>query len=239
MRARSPFRWPLRIAATVALILAALLAFTAWLGWFGGPVYRIVPATAPQRGLAAVFLSGDTGLNMGMGPQVIDGLAAHGVPVVGINTLTAFASRRTPAQTTALIADATRRALAIGGVRRVVLIGQSAGADMLQAGVADLPAALRARVAMVILTVPGDTLLFKATPGGVLDGAPVAPALPSAARIDWAPLLCIHGATEEDSLCPLLRQRNARIVVLPGDHYLNHDATRLTRALWAAIAPFA
>ncbi|MEH3048675.1 AcvB/VirJ family lysyl-phosphatidylglycerol hydrolase [Sphingomonas adhaesiva] len=237
MRAASPRRWPLRIAGIVASLLALLVGFVAWLGYFGGPVYRVVPATAPQRPIAAVFLSGDTGLNMGMGPRVVTLLAAHGVPVVAINTLTAFATRRTPAQTAALVAEAARRALALPGVARVVLIGQSAGADMLQAGVADLPAALRPRIAQVILTVPGDTLLFKATPGGVLDGTPDGPALPSARRIDWVPLLCIHGATEDNSLCPLLHQRNVRTVVLPGDHYLNHDAERLERTLWAAIAP--
>jgi type IV secretory pathway VirJ component len=221
----------------LAMLAMLLLGFVAWLGYFGGPIYRVTSATAPQRRIAAVFLSGDTGLKMGMGPRVIDRLATHGVPVVGVNTLTAFATRRTPAQAGALVADATRRALALPGVDRVVLIGQSAGADMLQYGASVLPAELRSRVAMVILTVPGDTLLFKATPGGVLDGAPDAPALTSAQRIDWLPLLCIHGATEEHSLCPLLRQRNARTIMLPGDHYLDHDAARLADTLWTAIVP--
>jgi type IV secretory pathway VirJ component len=233
-------RRPLFIAAaTVLLIVAGAIGYAGFLGWFGGPVYRLVPATrAPspgERGTAVVFLSGDTGFNAGMGPKVMAALAGHGVPVLGVNSLTAFAVRRTPAEARARVADAVRRALALPGIDRVVLAGQSFGADMVQYGAADLPPALRPRVVQVLLAVPGDTLLFKATPGGLFDGAPDLPALPSASRINWAPLLCVHGAVEADSLCPLLRGRTVRIVTLPGDHYLRHDAAALADTLWQAI----
>ena len=237
MRRAAPSRWWRRGVAAVAVLLLAVVGFVAWLGYFGGPVFRLTPAAAPPRRVAAVFMSGDTGLNMGMAPRVVAQLAGHGVPVIGVNTLTAFAHRRSVEETVALVAAATRRALALPGVERVVLIGQSAGADMMQVGVAGLPAALRPRVALVVLTVPGDTVAFTATPGGVLDGAPDAPALPSARRIDWVPLLCIHGAAEDNSLCPLLtRQRNVRVLTLPGDHYLHRDAALLAHTIWRAIA---
>ena len=223
----------------VVALLTGGLGYLAFLGWFGGPAYRLVPATAAaapaQRGTAAVFLSGDAGFNVGMAPRVAQALAARGMPVLAINSLTLFAHRRTPAETRALVADAARRGLALPGVRRVVLIGQSLGADMLQYGVAGLPAALRPRIAQVVLAVPGDTLLFRATPGGVLDGAPDRSALPSARSIDWVPLTCIRGERETESLCPLLTGRNVRTVTLPGDHYLDHDAAALSTAIWRAI----
>jgi type IV secretory pathway VirJ component len=182
-----------------------------------------------------LFLSGDNGLKIGMGPRLIRALADHGLPVLGVNTLTAFAGGRSPAEARALVADAVRRALALPGIRRVVVIGQSFGADMLQYGMATLPAPLRPHVAQVLLAVPGDTLVFEATPAGIFYGAADGPALPSARAIDWLPLLCVHGAQEENSLCPHLTGHNVRVVTLPGDHYLDYDAARLADTLWQAI----
>ena len=223
----------------VLLLLLGAAGYLSYLGYFGGPVYRLETARrAPPPALAgtvAVFLSGDSGLNAGMARTVIATLADRGVPVLGVNSLTAFRHGKTPAETRALVAEATVRALRLPGARRVVLIGQSFGADMLQYGLADLPAALRPRIALVILTVPGDTLLFRASPGGIFEGAPDAPALPSARRIDWVPLVCVQGREETTSLCPLLHAANMRRVALPGGHYLHHDAARLVDVLWHAI----
>jgi type IV secretory pathway VirJ component len=69
----------------------------------------------------------------------------------------------------------------------------------------------------------------------VLDGAPDAPALPSARRIDWAPLTCIQGEGEPASLCPLLHGANVRRVALPGGHFMNYDVPLIARTLRAAI----
>lgn len=227
------------IVLAVLTPMLGLLCFLGYMGWFGGPVYRLFPApvAAPvrQRGTVAVFLSGDSGLNIGMGSRVVQAIADRGVPVLAVNSLTAFASRRTPGETRAMIAETIRRALALPNARRVILIGQSFGADMLQFGVAGMPSDLRPRIVQVILAVPGETLLFKATPGGFLDGAPDLLALPSARAIDWLPVTCIHGVQEENSLCPLLHGRNVRVVALPGDHYLRHDAGALAGAIWQAI----
>ena len=231
-----------RVRVTVAVALLLLLGavgYLAYIGYYSREIYHLTPARAvpPARraGTVAVFLSGDSGLKAGMATTVIDTLAARGISVLGFNSLTAFRHGRTPAETRELIADATRRALRLPGARRVVLIGQSFGADMLQFGAADLPAELRARVLQIILTVPGDTLLFKATPGGLFEGAPDGPALPSARRIDRVPLLCVYGREETNSLCPLLHGANVRVVSLPGGHYLHHDGARLADLLWTTI----
>ncbi|WP_288459562.1 AcvB/VirJ family lysyl-phosphatidylglycerol hydrolase [uncultured Sphingomonas sp.] len=232
---------PLAVAMGVLAALAVIVTgFLGYVGWFGGPLYRLAPATAAPppalAGTVAIYLSGDAGFNMGMTATVAPAIAARGVPVVEVNSLVYFRHRRTAQEAAALVEAAARRALALPGARRVVLIGQSFGADMLQASAARLPASLRARVPLIALVVPGDTLLFKASPGGLLDGAPDGPALPSARRIGWVPVLCVHGMREDVSLCPSWRQRNVRAVALPGDHYLNHDTAALTQVLWRAIA---
>lgn len=232
-------RAPRIVVAVVTLLLIGAVGYLAHIGYYGRAIYRVEPArrAPPARlaGTVAVFMSGDSGLKAGMATTVVATLAERGIPVLGVNSLTAFKNGRSPAETRALVADATRRALRLPSARQVVLIGQSFGADMLQYGVSALPDDLRPKVAQVILTVPGDTLLFTASPGGLLDGAPDAPALPSARRIGWVPVLCVYGREEDTSLCPLLHAANVRVVPLPGGHYLHHDGTRLADLIWDTI----
>jgi type IV secretory pathway VirJ component len=225
----------LGMAAALALIV---IGFVGFLGYFGGPVYRAypIPGRAADAEATVVYLSGDMGINAGMGPRLIAGLNAKGLPVLAVNSLTAFGTRHSPAQIDAIIADTVRRGVRMAAGGTVVLVGQSFGADMLQFGLAHLPAALRSKVAGVVLLVPGSTVLFKASPGGLLDGTPDAPAAPTARRIDWVPLTCIQGADETHSLCPLLSGANVRRVALPGGHFLNYDLETITRTLHGAIA---
>ena len=223
-------------AVTGAALLVA--GFVGYLGYFGGPILRAEPATAPvaMRGTRVLFLSGDMGINAGMGPRLIAALNRDGLPVLAFNSLTAFGTRRTPGEAAAIVAAAVAHAEQMPGTSRVVLVGQSFGADMLQFAGARLPRALRPKVRQIILLVPGNTLLFKASPGGVLDGRPDAPAGPSARRLDWTPVTCIQGAAETVSLCPLLHDQNVRRVALPGGHFLNYDVPLIARTLRDAIA---
>lgn len=232
----------IRIAlATLGLLLAAFAGWLGYVGYFGGQVFFDLPpgrATPPAaRGLAVVILSGDMGFRIGMGPQIAHRFAADGLPVVGVSSLAYFRHQRSPAEVRALVAAAARRALGFGHADRLVLIGQSFGADMLHVGLTGLPPDLRARVKLVALVVPTDTVFFRASPSELFNwSAPDAAALPTARRLTWVPAICIQGAEETDSLCPALRQSNMTRVALPGGHMLHHDADALYRTLRGAIA---
>ena len=221
-------------ATALGLVLAAA-GFMGWLGYFGGPVFTDLPAAGKPRPYAAVVLSGDLGLKIGMAPQIAARLAADGVPVVAVNTLTYLRRMRTPADIVTLIATAERRALRLGHTDRVALIGQSFGADMLHVGLVGLPAVLRAKVTKVALIVPEDNVQFRASPSEIFDvWTRTTDALPTARQLTWVPVLCVQGAEETNSLCPLLTQANARRLALPGGHPLHRDAD----ALYGAIARF-
>ena len=227
--------------ALIGLAVLAVLAtgFMGWLGYFGGPVFTDVAAddhpSNPRHAFAAVLLTGDLGYKIGMAPQIARRLAADGVPVVAVNTLTYLRKTRTPADITALIAAAERRALRLGQTDRVVLIGQSFGADMLHVGLPELPADLRARVLRVALIVPEDNVQFRASPSEIFDlWTPTIDALPTARQLNWVPVLCVHGEEEIGSLCPVLTQSNVQRVTLPGGHPLHRDAD----ALYDALARF-
>jgi type IV secretory pathway VirJ component len=237
---KPPRNWFAIVAGAIAAMALLLVGGIGYLGYYGGPVLRDFPATAPtpaaERGMRVLFLSGDMGINAGMGPRLIAALNAAGLPVLAFNSLTAFGTRRTPDEGAAIVAAAVQRAERMPRTSRVVLIGQSFGADMLQYASARLPRPLRPKVAQVVLLVPGNTLLFKASPGGILDAGPDAAALPSASRIDWTRLTCIQGRLESVSLCPLLHGANVRRIALPGGHFMNYDVPLIARTLRAVIA---
>lgn len=230
------------LAALVALVVALTAVCAPALGLLGSAPIVIYPVADPHPRTVAVFFSGDMGFRFGMGKQVAAGVAARGVPVVGIATPVVFAIHRTRAETDAVVTGAVRLALARTGADKVVLMAQSYGADILATAVPDLPPDLRARVAAIDLTVPAQDVYFRADPAG-LAYMGQADAWPLAAlrRVDWAPIVCVYGLEEHGSLCPALRGRAlAHVIGLSGDHYLDHDAPRLVattlRAL-NAVAP--
>lgn len=234
--------------ASSAILLVVLATFVGWLGYigyFGGGAYIEVPAlrkraadtavTSPRT--VAVLFSGDLGFRVGMAPRIAARLAADGIPVLGVSSLAEFRQRRTPAEVRVFIARSIERALAFARADRVILIGQSFGADMLQVGAPGLPAHLRAKVPLVALVVPGDSVIFRASPAELFNWAkPDAAALPTARQLNWVPAICIYGREEENSLCPQLNLPNVERVALPGGHPLHRDADALYAVLRRKIA---
>ena len=224
----------------IPIIAAAVAVLFAGLGYFGGQDVSVYPATAPaaapHSGVAAVVMSGDMGLNIGMGGQVSRRLADAGIPVIGVNSLSFFRTRRSPADVGALVEAVTRQALGLPGISRVVLIGQSFGANMLPVGAAALPPDLRAHVAMIGLVVPARTAEFRASPSEIFSwGEPEVDAVPAARSVNWLPVVCIYGAAETASLCPALTAANVQRVMLPGGHPLHRDTAAVFKVLVGAI----
>ncbi len=225
---------------TLAVLAGVLLALLAAAGYFDREVLADVPAAtrpaARRARIAAVYLSGDVGYRLGMGRKLGNLLAADGIPVVAVNSLAFFRPHRSVAEVTALLARAIARALALGHADQVVLIGHSLGADALQAGLADLPIALRPRVRAVVLIVPTSELVLRVSPAEMLDWAkPDGQVLPSLRKLTWPRLTCIHGVEERDSPCRFLSLPNVTSVALPGGHALHWDVDRLHHAVLDAI----
>lgn len=226
-----------KFTRALLLVVIAATCFLAYIGYFGGPVLTDVPARGPHRlQTAAVLLSGDMGFRIGMGPKIADRLAAVGVPVTGVNSLTFFRFRRTPQETSQMLADAIRHSLAKPGIQRVALIGQSFGADALQVGLAGLDPTLRSKIVFVGLVVPGNTVFYRASPSELFSlEEPDAEALATAQKLDWVPAICIWGKDETDSLCEDLKLPNVQTLALPGGHHLDNDVDAVASALLRAF----
>ncbi|MCJ2184627.1 virulence factor [Novosphingobium sp. 1949] len=231
----------LRFAAALLLALALLGALATQatrLGLLGTQAEQVfAPAPdAPRRALPVVMFSGDMGFHFGLSGDLARALAQRGFPVLGVSSPAAFGTHRSIGETRAIVIGALRRALAQNHARRLIVIGQSYGADILATVLPDLPADLRPRIAAIQLTVPARHVYFRADPTGLAYTGP-ADALPLARlrTLTYAPLICIHGLEEDDSLCPPLAGSGADVIALSGGHPLHHDGKRLLATTLAAL----
>ena len=229
-------RW--LFGALMSLILALGAGLAVATGYFGGAVFHDCPAQADHPGPppgAAVFLSGDMGPTFSLAHTAIDRLVDGGVPVVSVNSLAFFRRERTSAEVRPLVVRSIRRAVALSGAERVVLIGQSFGADSIPLGLADLPPVLRGRLAGVILIVPATTYELRASPSEVLSWLePEHATTAQLGNLRDLPVVCLQGVEEADSLCPELARRGATVLTLPGGHQLKFDGDGLADHVQAA-----
>lgn len=224
-----------RLVRLVGVVLLVAMLGRLWSGGYldRDPVWRF-PAEGRAAPVRVLFFSGDAGMRFGMGPYIAQELAAQGIDVTAISSSTAFRSGATRDELDRAIA--ARVAAAERGPGRLVVIGQSYGADVLQTGLAHLPVALRGGIARIVLIVPGTGTYFAADPLGLAyHRAPDSRSVTTIRALDWAPLTCLYGVAETDSACPLLRMPSARVIGLPGDHYLDHDKPGVAAVVLRAV----
>lgn len=222
------------VTALISVIICGLVGLA---GYFNRDPYELYPAKRRELPIAAVNFSGDMGVRFLLGASTMRGLTEHGITTMAVVTPVLFRRHRTRQEIDAIVADGIRTALARTGARRIVVIGQSFGADIVQTGLANLPKDLRARVAAIVLILPGETVFYRADPSSIeYHGTPDHLGIASARTLTWAPLTCIYGVEEDDSLCPLLRGTGARVIGMPGGHNIRHDEAGLLRHVLSAIA---
>jgi type IV secretory pathway VirJ component len=181
----------------------------------------------------AIILSGDGGW-AGLDKEVADALSAHGIPVVGLDSLRYFWTARTPEGVARDTDHMIRYYLAHLAKKRVLLIGYSQGADVLPFAVNRVPAATRATVALVVLMGMSEHALFEFHVSSWVSNDTTGPlTLPEVSRIAGVPVLCIYGDGDNDSLCPTLDATKFRVVKLPGGHHFNGDYAGLARVILA------
>lgn len=202
------------------------------------PVIEIAaqPGAKPTDSFA-ILMSGDGGW-AGLDKDVAQALSAHGIPVIGLDSLRYFWTPRTPDGLAADTDRLIRYYLEHLGKTRVLLIGYSQGADVMPFAVNRLPPATRARIALVALMAMSEHAVFEFhVTSWVSDDNSGLDTLPEVGHITGMPVLCIYGDGDHEAACPKLDSSKVRIMKLEGGHHFGGDYAALARAILASANP--
>jgi type IV secretory pathway VirJ component len=190
-----------------------------------------VPATHGASDTMVVFVSGDGGW-AAIDKSISRVLADSGMPVVGLNALQYFWTKRTPEAASRDLDSILERYLGAWKKSRVVLVGYSRGADVLPAMVSRLPAAQRAKIRLIALLGPSPRVEFEFHVADWMHtsarGVPVKPEID---KLQGEPILCLSGEDDKDSLCRELSGPRISIVTLKGAHHFDGGYERLGRII--------
>jgi type IV secretory pathway VirJ component len=180
----------------------------------------------------AVIYSGDGGWR-DLDKQIGEFLAAHGTPVVGIDSLRYFWREKTPDQVARDLARILRHYRARWGTNEVILVGYSFGAGVVPFAANRLPSDVRATVVQVSLLGLGPRAPFEFRVSGWLGGHEGAerPVLPEATRLDPSRVQCVYGEEEEDTLCRDLALAGTELIRTSGGHHFDGDYPGLARRI--------
>ena len=188
------------------------------------PLVEVHPAVGPKTAQMAVLLTGDGGWAVTDKGLLAD-LAAHGMPVVGWNSLRYFLRRRNPDGTAKDLERVLRHYLPVWRREKVVLIGYSFGADVMPFLVRRLPPDLRSRVSLVALLGPDEKAGFRFHLSEWLgkDSKDTLPVRPELEKLRGMPILCSYGEAEAKSLCKEIDPNLAHILSRPGTHIIGKN----------------
>ena len=221
------FHTPVRMKRLVILLtllfsVAAVSAASAKL-----PLVE-VPATAGSSDTLVVFVSGDGGW-AAIDRGISGVLASNGMPVVGLNALQYFWTKRTPETASHDLATVIERYLGTWHKSRVLLVGYSRGADVLPVMVSRLPAEMQARIRMLVLLglSPKVELEFHVSDWMRNSSGGLA-VKPEVDKLVSQRILCLYGQDDHDSLCPELNGRPLiDVVMLQGAHHFDGGYEKL------------
>jgi type IV secretory pathway VirJ component len=192
-----------------------------------------VPAQGSNSDTLAVILSGDGGW-VGIDREVGRLLAERGIPVVGLNSLQYFWTRRTPDGASADLERILRHYFTTWRKEKALLIGYSLGADVLPFMTNRLPHDLLSRVRVVALLGPEPTVDFEFHVTdwlGVIPHSSALPVQPEVEKLKGLTLLCLYGTDEKDSLCRRLDPKVVTVAPLAGGHHFGDNYQAIVDAI--------
>lgn len=194
-----------------------------------------VPATRGTSDTVVVFVSGDGGW-AAIDKAIANELASNGMPVVGLNALQYFWTKRTPEAASRDLGSLIDTYLAKWNKQRVLLIGYSRGADVLPAMINRLPAHQQKKIRAVALLGPSPNVEFEFHVADWLHDSRKGLAVKPEADALAVPALCIYGADDRESLCPALKQSpSMRVITMKGAHHFDGGYEKLARIILDAI----
>ncbi|MDK9707581.1 MAG: hypothetical protein OEL83_11085 [Desulforhopalus sp.] len=192
-----------------------------------------VPATAANE-TVTIFYSGDGGWR-DLDRIIAEDMAKQGYPVVGVDTLRTFWSRKTPEQATDDLVKTLDYYRKAWGAKSFVLAGYSFGADILPPLYNRLPLSDKESVRLLVFLAIGKQIDFEIQVSGWLgQSSGELPMAPELLRLPANKVLCIYGEKEKDeTACMDIVHTEADLLKLPGGHHFDEDYPKLTRLILA------
>lgn len=189
------------------------------------PIQITEPARNTESNEMMLMISGDGGWT-GFDQQVASEFAQKGIPVVGLNALKYFWSKKTPEQTSHDVLDLIAKYDAIWKKQDIILLGYSFGADVMPFIYNRLPEAIRKRVKSVALLSPSKDTDFEVHVSDLLNfGSSTrefnVPA--EITKIKDVHLVCFFGKDEENIPINELSKGNCRVIMLEGGHHYDNS----------------
>ncbi|MEQ3556554.1 virulence factor family protein [Brucella melitensis] len=188
-----------------------------------------LPAKGGNADMVAVFYSGDGGWR-DIDKSIGEWLQAHGVHVIGVDSLRYFWSERTPEEiandTTAMIkkADPT-------GKLPVAVLGYSFGADTFPFAWKYLDPSIQDRTRMVGLLGVETTTTFQVSIEGWLGMNGDKDVVSAITSIPLDRVVCVYGQEEDDTACTADELKGMDTIKLPGGHHFDENYEPIAAAL--------
>ena len=190
-----------------------------------------VPATHGTSDTMVVFVSGDGGWAK-IDKEISAVLAGNGMPVVGLNALQYFWTKRTPDSASRDLRQIVETYLPKWGKERLLFVGYSRGADVLPAMISRLPAALKARTRMIALLGPSPKVNFEFHVADWMHNSSSGePVKPEVEKLTGHRVLCLRGEDDNDSLCRELSAPQVTVITLKGAHHFDGSYDELARII--------
>ncbi|MCJ8506378.1 virulence factor family protein [Rhizobium lemnae] len=193
--------------------------------------------TKPTLNTMAIIISGDGGWR-DIDADLGDALQEDGIPVVGLDSLRYFWSKKDAASTAADLSRIIRAYRKQWGVQNVLLIGYSFGADLLPSTYNQLPEADRSRVVMLSLLALSNSAEFEISVSGWLgasgSGEGGNPTV-DLEKIDPKKVQCVYGTEDDEDACKALASRGIETIGIAGGHHFDEDYEALAKKIVASL----
>jgi type IV secretory pathway VirJ component len=191
-----------------------------------------VPAAHGSSDTLVVFVSGDGGWAT-IDKSISKVLADHGMPVVGLNALEYFWTKRTPEEASRDLQRILDSALPAYKKERVLYVGYSRGADVLPAMINRLPVRLQSRTRMIALLGASPRVEFEFHVGDWMRTSSKSGEMvkPEVDKLSSHNIICIYGQDDHDSLCPSLAGPHISTLMLKGAHHFDGGYEKLAQII--------
>ena len=190
-----------------------------------------VPSTRGASDTLVVFVSGDGGW-AAIDKSIAKVLADNGLPVVGLNALQYFWTKRTPDTAARDLQTICDRYLATWKKGRLLFVGYSRGADVLPAMISRLSPELRSKIRLIALLGPSPTVQFEFHMTDWVHTAAKGLAVkPEVDKLHGHSILCLSGEDDKDSLCRELSGPHINVVTMKGAHHFDGGYEKLGRII--------